>query len=470
MPSTLRLLDGAYMRHPDVRRILEYLFSSACVEILGFSNIGKSALMRLLSQPDIWVRELGEAGREFLPVYVDCNRMLEMTDQGFYELILRCLQESSSELAQSPAVQDAYGKVTNPDSEFQIPLSFNRGLSAAVDATQAKIVLLFDEFDEPFEHIPSRVFLNLRAKKDRHQESLVYVTATYRPLATLRPDDHCSEFCELFAHQSWHLAPLIYSDMERYVFQFAAQRHIDLLQVDVDFVYLWAGGHPGLLEGVCRLLTSALHEEAVGQNRRTDREDGLQGRNHWQIHRRVAGQVRRSETLLTECQKIWQRCTRLEQETLIGLLTADGTTIPEGVEQLTRRHLLLENAEGPRFFCRLFAEFVQRQSNPAEIGSNRLWVDESMGSVLVDGEPVETLTNLEYKLMLLFFQNAERIVDKYEIVTSVWGEGYIDEVDDARIEKLISRLRQKVEPVPSTPRFILTVRGRGYRLLLEPAE
>jgi DNA-binding response OmpR family regulator len=37
-------------------------------------------------------------------------------------------------------------------------------------------------------------------------------------------------------------------------------------------------------------------------------------------------------------------------------------------------------------------------------------------------------------------------------------------VDDARIEKLVSRLRNKVEPDPRNPHFLVTVRGRGYRL------
>ena len=88
-------------------------------------------------------------------------------------------------------------------------------------------------------------------------------------------------------------------------------------------------------------------------------------------------------------------------------------------------------------------------------------------AVLVNGAAVETLTALEYKLMLLLFQNRDKIVDKYQIVTDVWGESYIDEVDDARIEKLVSRLRQKIEPDPTSPTFLTTVRGRGYRLAVE---
>lgn len=93
--------------------------------------------------------------------------------------------------------------------------------------------------------------------------------------------------------------------------------------------------------------------------------------------------------------------------------------------------------------------------------SARLWVNSDSGEVIVNGTPVDTLTNLEYRLMELLFQNATKIV------TSVWGESYIDEVDDARGEKLVSRLRQKIEPNPTNPVFLTTVRGRGYRLILE---
>ncbi len=82
----------------------------------------------------------------------------------------------------------------------------------------------------------------------------------------------------------------------------------------------------------------------------------------------------------------------------------------------------------------------------------------------VNGVKLPALTNLEYRLLLLLYGNMGKIVDKYQVVEAVWGEDYIDEVDDARIEKLISRLRQKIEPDPANPKYLFTVRGRGYKL------
>ena len=84
----------------------------------------------------------------------------------------------------------------------------------------------------------------------------------------------------------------------------------------------------------------------------------------------------------------------------------------------------------------------------------------------VGGRPVD-LTQLEFRLMKLLYVMSNNIVDKYEIVEGVWGDEHMLDVDDSRIEKLVSRLRQKVEPDPSEPVYITTVRGRGYRLVTE---
>ena len=135
-----------------------------------------------------------------------------------------------------------------------------------------------------------------------------------------------------------------------------------------------------------------------------------------------------------------------------------------------RRHLVLRVENHYQIFCRLLQEFVRRKTVTQPVAPTRLWVNVESGDVLVDGKAVETLTSLEYRLMLLLFYNVDKIVDRYQLVTEVWGEEYLDEVEDARIEKLISRLRQKIEPDPSNPRFLMTVRSRGYRLQLGQAD
>ena len=94
----------------------------------------------------------------FLPVYVDCNRILDMTEQGFCELVLLCLQEASPALGVLPELVHAYDMLVSPSSDFQVPLSFSRGLTAALESGPRKLVLLFDEFDDPYQQVDARVF------------------------------------------------------------------------------------------------------------------------------------------------------------------------------------------------------------------------------------------------------------------------------------------------------------------------
>lgn len=458
MPQTLRLNDGSFMRRLDIHTILHYLYGLRCVEVLGFSNIGKSALLRLLAEPDVWTLELGEAGSNFLPVYIDCNRMLHLNDQGFYELVLRCLQESNRELAELPELSAAYNTLISPGSEFQVPLSFNRGLTAALESTRRKLVLLFDEFDDPFSNIDGRVFINLRALQDRHNTQLAYVTATVVPLNHIRLENHCTEFCELFSLRSWHLAPLVHEDVMRQIRRYIEAFEANFNNADIDFVFEWAGGHPRMIDGVCRLLDDVVSSVPSEQNK--------EGPDRWQLHRDATRKLRSDEFLNRECAKIWEECSDEERKELAALEIADHKPDTEIIAALVRRHILLRIGNQVKPFCRLLTEFIRRQSAQERPVTDKLWVDVDSGEVFVSGSPVDTLTGLEYKLMLFFYQNSDKIIDKYQIVTQVWGEGYIDEVDDARIEKLISRLRQKIEPDPTSPRFLTTVRGRGYRLVV----
>ena len=106
------------------------------------------------------------------------------------------------------------------------------------------------------------------------------------------------------------------------------------------------------------------------------------------------------------------------------------------------KHLVIGNGPEWSIFSPRSAEFVSGRTFAAA-RSPGVRVDPDSGDVWVNGEKIPTLTNLEYRLLLLLYGRIGKIVTKYEVVEAVWGEDYIDDVDDARIEKLVSRLRQK---------------------------
>ena len=89
-----------------------------------------------------------------------------------------------------------------------------------------------------------------------------------------------------------------------------------------------------------------------------------------------------------------------------------------------------------------------------------LSVDVSEHKVTVRGERMK-LTPREFRLLALLVENADRILSHQQVLENVWGWEYIDDVDYVRI--YISHLRQKIEPDPSHPKYIINERGLGYR-------
>jgi DNA-binding response OmpR family regulator len=168
--------------------------------------------------------------------------------------------------------------------------------------------------------------------------------------------------------------------------------------------------------------------------------------------------------VLGECRKIWNDLTEGEQEALLSVAAGSEGVRGAGLDGAIAKHLVLANGSDYRIFSRSFADFVGRQNASRRPAHQALRVDPESGEVWVNSVKLPALTNLEYRLLLLLYGKIGKIVDKYQVVEAVWGEDYIDEVDDARIEKLISRLRQKIERDPANPKYLFTVRGRGYKL------
>lgn len=94
-------------------------------------------------------------------------------------------------------------------------------------------------------------------------------------------------------------------------------------------------------------------------------------------------------------------------------------------------------------------------------------IDSLHNEVKISGKTIR-LTPTESKLLHLLAVNANDVCTANQIVTHVWG--YDGEGDASLIKAHICHLRQKVEPDPSNPFYILTVPGVGYTLIRRSAE
>jgi two-component system alkaline phosphatase synthesis response regulator PhoP len=87
-------------------------------------------------------------------------------------------------------------------------------------------------------------------------------------------------------------------------------------------------------------------------------------------------------------------------------------------------------------------------------------VDFDRGELRRAGKAVE-ITALEFKLLSVFIRRQGRVLSRDQLIQEAWGQGVF--VTERAVDYHILNLRRKVEPQPSQPRYLQSVRGLGYR-------
>ena len=82
--------------------------------------------------------------------------------------------------------------------------------------------------------------------------------------------------------------------------------------------------------------------------------------------------------------------------------------------------------------------------------------------VTVKGE-LFTLTTMEIQLLRYFLENQGIVLSRSRIMENVWGQSA--EITTRTIDNFVMRLRRIIEPDTSKPRYILSVRGTGYKFI-----
>lgn len=103
---------------------------------------------------------------------------------------------------------------------------------------------------------------------------------------------------------------------------------------------------------------------------------------------------------------------------------------------------------------------LSKSSNVYDYG--RFKLDEAAGELLVEGEPV-SCPALVFQLLLFLCKHPNQIFSKSELYERVWGEESLS--DDNTVMVHIHRIRERIEADPSDPKFIVNVRGLGYKLV-----
>jgi two-component system KDP operon response regulator KdpE len=112
------------------------------------------------------------------------------------------------------------------------------------------------------------------------------------------------------------------------------------------------------------------------------------------------------------------------------------------------------------------AESVSDSQQPLTYRDDFLTIDLEKRRVLVRGKQLR-LSGTEYRLLAYLLRNAGQVLTTQQILENVWGFRYFNSVN--YIHAYVWQLRQKLEPNPARPRYLLAEQGGGYSFQMPPA-
>ena len=99
--------------------------------------------------------------------------------------------------------------------------------------------------------------------------------------------------------------------------------------------------------------------------------------------------------------------------------------------------------------------------SPAQMVVGQLEVIPDEGVVRLAGDEVH-LTRTEFRLLVELASSPGKVMSREDLLERVWARDYFD--DERLVDVHVRRLRTKIEPDPANPRYVVTVRGMGYKL------
>jgi DNA-binding response OmpR family regulator len=152
-------------------------------------------------------------------------------------------------------------------------------------------------------------------------------------------------------------------------------------------------------------------------------------------------------------------------ETPVLMLTARGQVVDRVLGlKLGADDYLPKPFDMMELLARIEAVLRRKQGSPAGNTGSYAFGDVRMdfrrAEVARDGRPLE-LSSLEFKLLRYFVEHRGALLSRQELLEKVWG--YPAVLQTRTVDVHVASLRQKIEPHPSKPEYIVTVHRMGYR-------
>jgi DNA-binding winged helix-turn-helix (wHTH) protein len=434
-------------RSAETRQVMGWIKAGQSGCLIGLRGVGKSNFLYFLINQNVRQRHLGAGQADFFAL-VDVFALTECTEWAVCELMLhRLLSQLRSSTVEPEIVEEMlalHREAVRTRDLFTVERALERCVDALCRRAGRRVVLLLSKFDAVFRTLDPSLFRCLRAIHDAHKGQISYVVSVVNHLDSLRDDlSGVDPFYRLVSRNVCSLGPFNKADASYMIEYETAQRSTTLSAEDTARLIEFSGGHAGLIKAMLSLLWDTRYGGELEE---------------------LVSLLKDEPAVQAECRKVWGSLSESEQAGLCALASG-AETDARVIRQLEYRGLIRQSKSTPLIFSPLFADFVRRQTPSPTDGT---LIRRSPVLVQIEGRRVEDLTELEFEALCYLYERRGRVCTKDELIQNVYGQQYDrmkGGVSDEALQTLVSRLRDKIERDRKRPRYVLTVRGAGYKFV-----
>ena len=414
-------------RSREAQQLADHILNHRNVELVGMKRVGISNFLRFfLYNPRVFEEYFGKKSNHIL-IPVD---LLDLVDQEVYPFWLLTLkriddavQISSLDIATKNRVAHLFEKAIQIKDLFFTLNSIQSSLHLIAKKNYFPTIF-FIRFDRVKDMITPEVFGNLQGILNAANHKLTYVFTSVRRLHNLKPDVFEKTAMSVFSHEIF-LQPATDHDSEIILSTFKKKYNLTVSKGVHDAILALCKGHVQYLQLSLIILNEL--------------------RNAMRLDVKAVEHIKGDERILLQSEELVESLKDVEREALYKILSGENIDSQMRAEAryIWNVGIVKEEKERRWLFSPLFSEYVM----------------ERVGKKAKNGEFF--LTKKENILFSVLKKHEGEVCERDTIFETVWPEYTEIGVSDWAVDRLVARLRKKLEVMQSEYR-IRTLKTRGF--------
>lgn len=476
-------------RRKEMAVLARWIQAGQSGAVVGLPGCGRSNLLGFLChRPEIFRSYLSPQADPVILIPVDLNNLPTQDLSTLYRVVLRSfyMVRHHFEPSLQQAVTELYRENRAEQDPF-LPQSALHELLLLFQAQQIQVALVFNHFDRFCEQATPQMLNTLRGLRDSFKDTLCYIVGMSQEAAYLPDSVALGDMYILLDRFVCWVGPMVEADARQVIaqeisvpLQKIAEAPVEaalLMEEEIGALLVLTGGFPALLKATCHWWLTLPVKPPV---------------NAW------ANALLAEHTLQYRLEEIWQSLTQEEQLVLAELQKLQArSAAPGGPEardpgssdkagnpvrlveglkkqyepaltRLTEKGLCRKTESGWGIAGDLLAAYIAQVEGRSR---GKIWLDHTTGEFFQGQTLLEGFTALERAVLSFLVKHPRERHPKSVLIDHAWPEEFLREgITDDSLFQVVKKLRQKIEPLPARPCYLVTWRGQpegGYQFFPE---